>query len=103
MGVPVVTSPGETFASRHALSHLTTAGLAELVAADLDQYVERAVELAGDLDRLETLRAGLREQMAESPLCDGARFAASLSGVLREAWRRWVDQSRSVAAGDDRR
>ena len=32
MGVPVVTMPGETFASRHSLSHLTSVGLTELVA-----------------------------------------------------------------------
>jgi len=40
MGVPVVTCPGETFASRHSLSHLSNVGLTETIAADLRQYVE---------------------------------------------------------------
>ena len=32
MGVPVVTCPGETFASRHSLSHLSNVGLTETIA-----------------------------------------------------------------------
>ena len=75
MGVPVVTCPGETFASRHSLSHLSNVGLTETIARDLDEYVELAVSLAGDLPRLAMLRAGLRRRMAASPLCDGKRFA----------------------------
>ncbi len=52
MGAPVVTCPGETFASRHCLSHLANVGLTETVARDLDEYVEIAAALAGDLPRL---------------------------------------------------
>jgi predicted O-linked N-acetylglucosamine transferase (SPINDLY family) len=89
MGVPVVTCPGETFASRHSLGHLTTAGLAEMIAADADQYVELAVRLAHDVPCLAELRARLRPQVAASPLCDGRRFAADLAELLRGAWRRW--------------
>ena len=51
MGVPVVTCPGETFASRHSLSHLSNVGLTETIAHDFDEYVELAVSLAGDLPR----------------------------------------------------
>ena len=82
MGVPVVTCPGETFAGRHSLSHLSSVGLTETIAHDLDEYVELAVSLAGDLPRLAALRAGLRQRMADSPLCDGKRFAANLASVL---------------------
>ena len=89
MGVPVVTSPGETFAGRHALSHLSNVGLTDTIARDLDDYVELAVGLASDLPRLAALRATLRARMAASPLCDGPRFARHLTSELREAWRRW--------------
>ncbi len=87
MGVPVVTCPGETFASRHSLSHLSNVGLTETISDDLDNYVEMAVSLAGDLPRLAGIRAGLRERMARSPLCDGKRFAENLMGILRTVWR----------------
>jgi predicted O-linked N-acetylglucosamine transferase (SPINDLY family) len=84
MGVPVLTCPGETFASRHSLGHLTSVGLTETIARDLDEYVERAVSLAGDPARLAALRSGLRERMAASPLCDGERFASHLMSLLRD-------------------
>jgi predicted O-linked N-acetylglucosamine transferase (SPINDLY family) len=90
MGVPVVTCPGETFASRHSLSHLCNVGLTELVAHDLDEYVELAVSLAGDLPRLAALRSGLRQRMAASPLCDGKRFAANLASLLRSVWEQRI-------------
>jgi predicted O-linked N-acetylglucosamine transferase (SPINDLY family) len=86
MGVPVVTCPLQTFASRHSLSYLSNVGLTETIAGDLDEYVERAVALAGDLPRLATLRAGLRERMAASPLCDGKRFSANLMSLLHHVW-----------------
>jgi predicted O-linked N-acetylglucosamine transferase (SPINDLY family) len=94
MGVPVVTCPGGTFASRHSLSHLTNARFTETIARDLDDYVEIAVRLASDLPRLAALRAGLREQMAASPLCDGRRFAQNLMQLLRDAWRAWCEKQR---------
>jgi predicted O-linked N-acetylglucosamine transferase (SPINDLY family) len=87
MGVPVVTCPGETFASRHSLSHLSNVGLTETVAGDPREYVERAVRLAENLPNLAALRAGLRDRMARSPLCDGARFTGHLSTLLRDVWR----------------
>jgi predicted O-linked N-acetylglucosamine transferase (SPINDLY family) len=91
MGVPVVTLPGATFASRHGFSHITSVGLAdELAAHDADDYAARAARLAHDLDRLADLRAGLRERVARSPLCDGDRLANELLAALRGAWRAWA-------------
>jgi predicted O-linked N-acetylglucosamine transferase (SPINDLY family) len=60
MGVPVITCPGETFASRHSLSHLSNVGLTETIARDLEDYVEVAVSLARDLPRLANALAAAR-------------------------------------------
>jgi predicted O-linked N-acetylglucosamine transferase (SPINDLY family) len=89
MGVPVITCPGETFASRHSLSHLSSAGVTETIARDLNDYVKLAVTLAHDLPRLATLRGRLRERLAASPLCDGNRFAENLMRMLRDVWQQW--------------
>jgi predicted O-linked N-acetylglucosamine transferase (SPINDLY family) len=89
MGVPVITCPGETYMSRQSLSLLRTVGLADAVATDGHDYIQRAVLWASDLPRLAAVRRGLREQMAQSPLCDGPRFAAHLTRLLRDVWRRW--------------
>jgi predicted O-linked N-acetylglucosamine transferase (SPINDLY family) len=92
MGVPVVTCPGETFASRHSLSHLTNVGLTETIATDRRAYIELAVRLAQDLPHLAELRASLREQVLRSPICDGARFAKNLMALMRDVWREWCHQ-----------
>jgi protein O-GlcNAc transferase len=89
MGVPVVTMPGERFASRHSFSHLTVAGLGELVADGPEGYLRIATELARDLSRLAGLRAGLRERMRGSPLLQGERFTRGLENAYRAMWRRW--------------
>src|SRR5205823_8583768 len=46
MGVPVITWPGETFASRHGLSHLSNVGLSETIARTREEYVALAVSWA---------------------------------------------------------
>jgi len=93
MGVPTVTLPGEIFASRHSMSHLSNAGLADWVAPDLAAYTELAVAKASDIVALATLRSGLRAQVKASPLCDGPRFGRNLGNALRYAWRDWRDRA----------
>jgi len=83
MGVPVVTVPGRTFAGRHSLSHLSNAGLADLVAGDEDGYVRIAAELAADRERLVELRRGLRSRLIDSPLLDPRRFARDFAEIVR--------------------
>jgi predicted O-linked N-acetylglucosamine transferase (SPINDLY family) len=87
MGVPVITWPGETFASRHSFGHLTGVGLTEAIARDPDEYVELAVSWAGDPERLAAARSGLRGRMASSPLCDGGRFAGNFVDMLVEYYK----------------
>lgn len=98
MGVPVVTCPGETFASRHSLSHLSNVGLPTTIAEDLNEYVELAVSLADDLPALAQLRERLREQMRSSPLCDGERFAREFERLVRGVWREWVTHENTAEA-----
>jgi predicted O-linked N-acetylglucosamine transferase (SPINDLY family) len=86
MGVPVVTWPGRTFAGRHSTSYLSTAGLAEFVAADVAAYVELAVAWAGRQKDLAALRKSLRQRMRQSPVCDAERFAADWLEVLERAF-----------------
>jgi predicted O-linked N-acetylglucosamine transferase (SPINDLY family) len=90
MGVPVITCPCETFASRHSLSHLSNLRLTDTITRNLEEYVNKAVSLARDLPRLAALRAELRQRMAQSPLCDLDRFAAHFKAILRQAWHTWV-------------
>jgi predicted O-linked N-acetylglucosamine transferase (SPINDLY family) len=89
MGVPVVTLAGDTTFSRAGLGLLTNLGLPELATSDEHAYVDLAVALAGDLDRLEALRSGLRQRFTASPMMDGARYVRHLEAAFRDAWKRW--------------
>ena len=89
MGVPVLTMPGTTFASRHSASHLCNVGLDDWVAADWDAYRAQAISRAADLPALAAARESLRARMKASPLCDGPRFGRNLGAALRGAWRDW--------------
>lgn len=87
MGVPVVTIVGSTVVGRAGLSQLTNLGLQELIAKNADEFVRIAADLAGDVPRLRSLRASLRERMQNSPLMDGARFVRGLEAAYRAMWQ----------------
>jgi len=88
MGVPLVTLVGSTVVGRAGLCHAMNLGLPELVARTPEQFVSIAAGLAEDIDRLSSLRAGLRARMERSPLMDGARFARNMEAAYRSVWRR---------------
>ncbi len=89
MGVPVVTLAGQAHAGRVGASLLTNVGLADLVAADVDQYVELAVKLANDRRRLAELRRTMRARMLGSPVMDPVAMARRMEAAYRQMWREW--------------
>jgi protein O-GlcNAc transferase len=93
MGVPVVSLAGGTSVSRAGQSILSAAGLAPLAAATAEAFVSFTSNLAGDLDALRALRAGTRERVRASALCDGRRFARELEAAYRAMWWRGAELS----------
>jgi protein O-GlcNAc transferase len=89
MGVPTITLPGEIFASRHSLSHMSNVGLGDWMAGSIEEYIGMAIARASNPGALAELRAGLREKMRRSPLCDAPRFGRNLGAALRHAWREY--------------
>jgi predicted O-linked N-acetylglucosamine transferase (SPINDLY family) len=98
MGVPVITLPGASSASRSTTSILSCVGLERFIAADADAYVVAATRLAGDLPALAELRASLRATMRASPLMDAYGFTRALEARLREAWSAWCRRSEGAPA-----
>jgi predicted O-linked N-acetylglucosamine transferase (SPINDLY family) len=89
MGVPVVTLSGQTAVGRGGRSILSNLGLPELIAFTSDQYVQIAIELSGDLDRMDHLRGGLRARMLDSPLMNAEAFARDVEAAYLRMWRAW--------------
>jgi predicted O-linked N-acetylglucosamine transferase (SPINDLY family) len=87
MGVPVIALAGNSHASRVGVSLLSQLGLEELIATSKSEYVQKAVELAQDLDRLINFRESIRLWMAVHSLCDGEQFTRNLENVYRQIWQ----------------
>ncbi len=73
-GLPVLTRPGEAFASRVAASLLAAVELPELITRTADDYEALAVELATDPARLNALRQKLDRNRLTTPLFDTALY-----------------------------
>jgi predicted O-linked N-acetylglucosamine transferase (SPINDLY family) len=89
MGVPVIALAGSSYVSRQGVSLLSNLDLGAWIAGTPEDYVALAVRWVKDLEGLGRLRAGLREWMRRSPVCDGARFTRRLEEAYRGMWQRW--------------
>lgn len=83
MGVPVVTMSGASLVSRMGRSVLSNLDLQELVAESFDEYVDIAVNLAADHNRLNMIRMGMRDRFVRSPLGNGAAYAREFEHACR--------------------
>jgi predicted O-linked N-acetylglucosamine transferase (SPINDLY family) len=93
MGVPFVTLAGEHFASRMGVTILTNAGMPELIAKNIDEYVQLATDLALDKDRLRGLRHNLRQKVRASPLMNQESFTRNMEAAYRKMWWQWCNES----------
>lgn len=88
MGVPVVTMAGDTFMGRQGVNYLTKLDLPDLIATTFDDYVDAALRLAGDPDRIASLRRSLRGRV-EARLFDAQAHVAELETAYQEMHRRF--------------
>jgi len=89
MGVPVVSLTGQHQVERASLSILSSIGMESFATTTPSEYVAKAVALASDHASLIEMRKSMRQQMAESPLCDSKQFAHEVESAYREMWHRW--------------
>ncbi len=83
MGVPVVTLLGNRSVGRMGVSILKSLGRPEWIAVDPDAYINLAVGLASDIQHLNQVRLGMRDQLAQSRLRNEAGFAQDFGQTLR--------------------
>ncbi len=86
MGVPLVSLYGRRHVSRVGLSMLTNVSLADLAVPTDEQYIEKAVELSNDVERLRGLRENLRETTEKSSLKDSVSFKIEFNYRMRDVW-----------------
>lgn len=89
MGVPTLTLAGKTVPGRLGAALLCHAGLEDFVARSPEEFVEKGMAWARDLENLAALRAGLRARVLASAISQPELVARSLTEKLREMWRTW--------------
>lgn len=92
-GVPVITCRGNRFSSAYGASLIMAAGCQELVANSPEEYVNIAVALAGNQERLRFYRRSLRKMSHEYGLSDADGMTKALENAYREMLLR-VGQAR---------
>jgi len=87
-GVPVVAMLGSHFASRVSASLLTAAGREDLVAHDVQSYVQLALRLARDTAFRQSVRSHLLAARTGAPLFNTDRSVATLEQAFEAMWAR---------------
>ncbi len=70
MGLPIVTVPGNGFASRFCASIVSSAGIPEMISENPEDYVRKAIALAADRKTLAAIREKLLANKETSVLRD---------------------------------
>jgi predicted O-linked N-acetylglucosamine transferase (SPINDLY family) len=86
MGVPILTVPGRTFASRVCASLVAAAGAPELVCVDRQTYVARAIDLSKHPEKLGALRRKLLSARTASLLFDTPLLVRDLEALYQSMW-----------------
>ena len=81
-GVPILTLPGKSFASRVGAALLTALDLPELIAPDIPAYIAAAARLSADRPALQALKSRLDKALRTSPVFDPAAFARRLEAAF---------------------
>jgi predicted O-linked N-acetylglucosamine transferase (SPINDLY family) len=81
-GLPVLTIPGKSFATRVCASIVAAAGVPDLICAGPDEYIGRAIAFAHDRPRLAAIKAALEHQRAASTLHDTPAFVRRLEELF---------------------
>ena len=89
MGNPFITYSNRPSVGKIGASILETLGHPEWIATSEEEYVEKAVALASDPQKLSTIRQNLRAEMEASPLMDQKDFVHKLEEAYQAMWKKW--------------
>ena len=84
-GVPLITCPGDSYASRVSSSMLHAFGLDEMICKTEDEYEKKAIELGLNTEKLNCLKAKTVSLMTQNnPLFDMKSYARDFEKLLRQ-------------------
>lgn len=92
MSVPIVTLQGNTYHENVGTSLLRLLELDELIAKDIDDYVEKVVELANDKKRRIKYNLEIRKKIAAHPMSDHKKFVESVENAYEDVFDRFINK-----------
>lgn len=90
MGVPIITMAGAHSVSRVGVAVLSRVGLQDFITQNEEEYVQRVLNAAQDLQGLNQMRQSLRERMSVAN-CDPESITRNLEEAYRSVWRTWCE------------
>ncbi len=86
-GLPIVTRMGLNFASRVAGSLLSAAGLPDCIVKSEQEYVEFAIDLACNREKINAIKEKLQSGLITCRLFDAERYVRNLEQGMLEIWQ----------------
>lgn len=86
MGVPVLTHKGHHLISRQGEGILKSCDLAEWIADNQDDYVQKAIDFAANPKALVKTKKNLRQRVMASPLFNSSEFASHFGHAMMAMW-----------------
>jgi len=90
MGLPVITLVGDIYPERLSYSILNNIGvdLDDLIAFSEAEYVEKALALAENPERILEIHQSIPPKLKQSIFCDPIRFTRQMEAAYLEGWQR---------------
>ena len=89
MGNPFITYSNRPSVGKIGASILTTLGHREWIATSEQEYIDKAVALASDTEKLAEIRNTLRTKLKTSPIMDQKGFVRELENTYQAMWNNW--------------
>lgn len=91
MGLPVITLVQDRHNSRFGYSLLVNVGLGELCTFSEEEYIQKAVELANDWDRVRDYHLTIRRKMEESPVMNDGIYMGEVEAAYETIFNAWIN------------
>ncbi|MDO9105474.1 MAG: tetratricopeptide repeat protein [Methylovulum sp.] len=86
-GLPVLTCPGATYASRMGAALCNAVGLPELICMSASAYEQQAIAWGNNPGQLLAIKAKLAQALIAAPLFQPQLFIRELESALRQLWQ----------------